>query len=72
MTLRAHRAGVVDVRVRFNPYWRLAGAPGCVSPGPRGWTRLRLDGPGTVRLEPSFSLARIHADGPRCTTVKVR
>ncbi|MEA2321779.1 MAG: hypothetical protein QOD81_1629 [Solirubrobacteraceae bacterium] len=66
LTLRADRAGAVDVRVRFNPYWRLTGGRGCVQRAPGGWTRVRLAGPGTVRLEPSFAPARVGATGPRC------
>jgi hypothetical protein len=66
LTLRADRAGAVDVRVRFNPYWRLAGGRGCVERAPGGWTRVRVDGPGTVRLEPSFAPGRIGATSPRC------
>ena len=32
---------VVDLRVRYTPYWRLATGRGCVAPGPEGWTRVR-------------------------------
>jgi hypothetical protein len=66
LTLRADRAGTVDVRIRFNPYWRLTGGRGCVQRAPGDWTRVRLAGPGIVRLEPSFSPARVGATGPRC------
>ncbi|MEY2533997.1 MAG: hypothetical protein QOF29_1907, partial [bacterium] len=49
-----------------NPYWRLAGGRGCVERAPGGWTRVRVDGPGTVRLEPAFAPGRIGATSPRC------
>ena len=39
--LAADRAGAVDLRVRFTPYWRIATGRGCVAKGPGGWTRLR-------------------------------
>lgn len=66
--LRAIRAGRVLVRVRFTPYWALAGAGapgGCVGPAPGG-TRLTLRRPGPVRLVIRFAPGRIGADSPRC------
>jgi hypothetical protein len=65
--LSADRAGAVDLRVRFTPYWRIAAGRGCVAQGPGGWTRLRVDGPGPVVLETSFALGRVRATAPRCT-----
>jgi hypothetical protein len=65
--LSADRAGAVDLRVRFTPYWRIAAGRGCVSQGPGGWTALRVDRPGPVVLEPSFALGRVRATSPRCT-----
>jgi hypothetical protein len=64
--LQASRAGTVDLRVRFTPYWRIAAGRGCVAPGSGGWTRLRVDAPGNVELEPSFALGRVRATAPRC------
>ena len=65
--LTADRAGPVDLRVRFTPYWRIAAGHGCVGQGPGGWTRLRVDRPGAVVLEPDFALGRVRATSPRCT-----
>jgi hypothetical protein len=65
--LVATRAGSVDLRVRFTPYWRIARGQGCVEPRADGWTRLRLEGPGPVRLETSFAPGRIGAREPRCS-----
>ncbi len=65
VALSGSRAGTV--RVRFTPYWKLVEGAGCVSRAPDGWTRVRLDRPGGARLAVRFSLARIGADGPRCT-----
>ena len=65
--LQASRPGVVDLRVRFTPYWRLATGRGCVSPGPGDWTRVRVDAPGTVELRTSFALGRVRATSPRCS-----
>ncbi|MEA2246610.1 MAG: hypothetical protein QOH46_1139 [Solirubrobacteraceae bacterium] len=68
VTLRADRAGNVDLRVRFSPYWRLEGGRGCVAPAPGGWTQVRIGEGGTVRLAPSFAPGRIGAKGPRCSS----
>jgi hypothetical protein len=67
VTLVARRAGLVDLRVRFNRYWRLAGGRGCVAAAPDGFTRVRVDGPGTVRLQPAFAPGRAGSTGPRCS-----
>jgi hypothetical protein len=68
VTLDAHRAGIVDLRVSFNPYWRLQGVRGCVAKAPDGFTRVRVDGPGIVRLQPSFAPGRAGQTEPRCST----
>jgi hypothetical protein len=68
VTLSAHRAGLVDLRVSFNPYWRLHGGRGCVAEAPDGFTRVRVDGPGTVSLEPAFAPGRAGHRGPRCSS----
>jgi hypothetical protein len=68
VTLEARRAGSVDLRVRFNPYWRIIVGRGCVAQAPDGFTRLRVDGPGTVVLDPSFAPERAARRGPRCSS----
>jgi hypothetical protein len=65
--LSARRAGTVDVRVRFSPYWRIAEGRGCVSEGAGGWMRVRVDAPGRVVLRTDFALERVRARSPRCT-----
>jgi hypothetical protein len=65
--LQARRAGAVDLRVRFTPYWRIAVGRGCVGRGAGGWTRLRVDAPGSVVVQASFALGRVRATSPRCT-----
>jgi hypothetical protein len=67
LTLRARRPGTVHLRVRFTPYWELSRGSGCVAPDGR-WTRLTLRRAGPVRLATSFSLGRIGATSPRCTS----
>jgi hypothetical protein len=64
--LRATRAGTVDLRVRFTPYWRLGRGEGCVSEGPGGWTTLRLRHAGDVVLRAHFALGRVLDRGVRC------
>jgi hypothetical protein len=66
VTLVATRAGAALVRVRYSPYWRLSGAPGCVSPS-GDFTRVDLTRAGLVRLVIGFSLTRIDSRAPRCT-----
>jgi len=68
VTLAARRAGLVDLRVRFNPYWRVSGGRGCVAEAPGGFTRVRVDAPGPLRLEPSFAPDRTGRTEPRCST----
>ncbi len=65
-TLHAPRAGTFEVRVRFTPYWQLVDGRGCVQRGPEGWTQVRTDAPGTVRVGIGFSLDRVFVHGPRC------
>jgi hypothetical protein len=67
LTLRARRPGTVRLRVRFTPYWELSRGSGCVAPDGR-WTRLTVRRAGAVRLATSFSLGRIGATSPRCTS----
>jgi hypothetical protein len=66
VTLAARRAGSALVRVRFTPYWKLSGAPGCVAPA-GDWTRVVLKQAGPTRLVISFTPARVGARSPRCT-----
>ncbi len=65
IALEASRPGTVTLRVRFTPYWALAGAPGCVAPAGAA-TRLTLRRAGPVRLVIRFSPERIGATSPRC------
>jgi hypothetical protein len=65
VSLRFARVGAALIRVRFSPYWALAGVPGCVSAdGPM--TRAVADRTGHARLVIRFSPRRIAATGPRC------
>jgi hypothetical protein len=67
LKLYASTPGTVRVHVRFTHYWKLAQGAGCVAPGGT-FTRLTLTRAGPVRLVTSFSLGRIRATSPRCTT----
>jgi hypothetical protein len=64
--LDAPAAGTYEVRLRFTPYWSLAGGHGCVEEAPGGWTAVRAAQPGAVRVGIDFSLARVFDDGARC------
>lgn len=65
-TLRASRAGSFVVRVRFTPYWAIAGGRGCVRQARGDWTELEIPSAESVRVAIDFSLARVFGDGPRC------
>jgi hypothetical protein len=68
-TLDARRASSVVVRVRYSPYWSLAGgAIGCVTATPDGWTRVWFMRAGVVQVDAAFSPRRVVSRGPRCTT----
>jgi hypothetical protein len=66
LTLYAPRPGTYTVRVRFTPYWALAGGSGCVGRAPGGWTEVRARHPGSFHVVIRFSLARILSETPRC------
>jgi hypothetical protein len=65
LTLTITRPGGAYVRVRWSPYWRLTGVPGCVVPAGQ-FTRIEAREAGSARLVMSFSLARVRARAPRC------
>jgi hypothetical protein len=65
VTLRVTRPGSAYLRVRFTPYWRLTGVPGCVAQDGE-FTRLSLRAAGTAKLVIAFSLGRVAATKPRC------
>jgi hypothetical protein len=67
LTLYAPRAGAYTVKVRFTPYWALAGGDGCVAEAPAGWTEIRAHGRGRFHLVIRFSLGRIFSQAPRCS-----
>jgi len=66
VTLSVPAAGSYTVRVHFTPYWKVAPS-GCVSEAPGGWTQVRAQRPGILRLLISFSLARVLNQGSRCS-----
>jgi hypothetical protein len=65
LTLHAQRAGDALIRVRFSPYWALAGGHGCVSKA-GDFTAVHLTAAGRARLVIRFSPGRIGAGSPRC------
>ncbi len=67
LTLHAPRPGTYTVRVRFTPYWALAGGDGCVAQAPDEWTQIHARRAGAFHLVIRFSFARIFDRGPRCT-----
>ena len=53
--------------MRFTPYWQLSAGAGCVAPD-GNWTKLTVSRAEQVRLSTSFSLSRIGATSPRCSS----
>ncbi len=66
VTLFAQHPGTTLVRVRFTPYWAVAGAPGCVAPD-GDFTKVTARQAGQIKLVIHFSFGRIGARTPRCT-----
>jgi hypothetical protein len=67
LTIRVPRPGTFELRMRFTPYWRLSAGVGCVAPD-GSWTKLTVKRAEEVRLSTSFSLSRIDATSPRCSS----
>lgn len=64
-TLAARRAGSALVRIRWSPYWRLTGVPGCVAPAGK-FVSVRFRRAGRAALVIDFALDRIGARSQRC------
>jgi hypothetical protein len=67
LTIRTPGPGTFELRMRFTPYWHLSAGAGCVAPD-GNWTKLTVARAGQVRLSTSFSLSRIGATSPRCSS----
>jgi hypothetical protein len=65
--LQARAPGVVDLRVRYTPYWQITRGRGCVGPGPGGWTRVTAARAGPLVVIADFAPGRIRATSPRCS-----
>lgn len=65
-TVLARRPGPLVLRVRWTPYWRVAGGEACVRRAPGDWTQVDAKRAGTIELGMRFSPLRIMATGPRC------
>lgn len=68
-SVRATEPGVLDTRIRFSPHWAVVAGDGCVSEGPDGFTRVRAERAGPlrvgVRLDPVRAVLR--GGGWRCS-----
>jgi hypothetical protein len=67
LTIRVPKPGTYTLRMRFTPYWQLSAGAGCVAPD-GNWTKLTVSRAEEVRLSTSFSLRRIGATSPRCSS----
>lgn len=66
LTIDAHRAGTLRVRVRFTPYWSIENGRGCVEPDGE-FTKITVPRAERIRLVIAFAFGRIGARTPRCT-----
>jgi hypothetical protein len=57
-TLRFSSAGESIVRLHYTRYWSFTQGRGCLRPAPGGWTSVKVNAPGVVRVAARFSLAR--------------
>ena len=62
------RAGPIEVKMRYTPYWTVVGDSACVSPRPDGWTELQVLRPGLIEvsaqfLAPKSAACTSHAEG---------
>ena len=64
LTLRFEAAGDYEVRYRDSDLYRVTEGSACLAPGDAGWLSVRVERPGTVRLE--VSLAAALTGGSRC------
>jgi hypothetical protein len=67
LTIRVPKPGTYTLRMRFTPYWHLSAGAGCVAPD-GNWTKLTVSRAEQVKLSTSFSLSRIGATSPRCSS----
>jgi hypothetical protein len=67
LTMRVSRPATFTVRVHFTPYWSLTRGSGCVAPHGQ-WTQITARRAGELKLVPSFSLGRVGATTPRCSS----
>ncbi len=65
LTLSVEHPGLIRLRVRWSPYWRLSGVRGCVAPHGQ-FTQVQAGARGTAKLGISFALTRIGSQGRRC------
>jgi hypothetical protein len=65
LTVAVARPGLVRLRIRWSPYWRLSGVRGCVT-ADGGFTQVQARTAGTAHLGMSVAPARIDSRAPRC------
>jgi hypothetical protein len=65
-TLDFARAGASVVRVRYTPYWHVAAGEGCVDEAEGGWTRVRSDEPGPLRVATRLALGSVFRREANC------
>jgi hypothetical protein len=64
--LTADQPGEYLVRVRYTPYWRVAGGEACVERD-GDWTRVDVSAPSVVLVEARVSVAGLFRGGERCS-----
>jgi hypothetical protein len=64
--LRARRPGTSRVRIHHTPYWSVTNGVACVEEAADGFTRVRIERPGRVRVAAPFAPWRALGDGRSC------
>jgi hypothetical protein len=65
--LMATAAGDVLVRQHGTPYWEVAAGDACVSKDPSGWTMVKANRPGLIRVRARFSAFGALRHEPSCS-----
>jgi hypothetical protein len=65
LDLHVSRKGQAMIRVRWSPYWKLTGVPGCVT-ADHGFTEITARATGAARLVTGFAPDRVGAKSSRC------
>jgi hypothetical protein len=64
-------AGTTMVRLHWTPYWNVTAGEACLAKSPQGFTRVKMDEPGWIRVRARYTPWRARGDGPFCSGAPV-